>query len=319
MNLLYKLALPAAIFFSLPAFAQFNPGLKRYHEYMNMATLANAAGAKDSAIVHYKNALDASRDYKPPFYDLGNLLIGKGNYAEGISYLTEEVRSSIDEQKFEYLFENYDSVKTRPQIVAFQKRFPTLLAQRKPAIVSREWERLVCKMTGLDQAMRSSYSVAGTDSGLVSSDGILRLQCHADTALVRPLLMEYLRSNNFPDIDSMDGDLGQAFNIIILHQLDYSDAEALVLDSMVRNAVYDGRFSPFQYAMTMDRRHMIRNRKQLYGTYMERKQDGSWAFSPEIDRLETVDARRAQWGLLPLKDMGKTDWRNPPMPEGYRH
>lgn len=318
MNLLCKLALPTIALFSLPALAQFDPGLKRYHASMNMAAIAEAAGKKDSAIRYYKEALAGSSSYKPPFNILGNLLIAQRKYDEGISYLEKDALGNVETTKFEALFDAYDSVKSKPEILAFRKRYPALLAQRKARPVSRDFERLVYKMLGMDQAMRRINSARELGSDSTSDGDIRRLQAYVDTGIVRPLLMEYLRSHRYPDTDSIDADLGQAFNVIVLHQLDYSDVPGLELDSIVRQAVYDGHFPPFQYVMTLDRRHMLSTGRQLYGTYMGRRQDDTWYFSPDIDQRESVDARRAQWGMLPLKDMGKIDWRNPPMPEGYK-
>jgi hypothetical protein len=299
--------------------AQFKENVAHYYDYFAASSRTNREGNKDSAIIYARMAIAADTANRKPYWYLANLLIEKGKYKEGISLLRKDIlNGATPPDKFQYLFSNYDAIKEKPEIVAFQTEILALTSQYYSTSYDHAFASMISRMMGYDQAIRGSYEKMKTEDSVVWNKA-MSIQLYLDTLINLPELLTYLKTNGFPAYRSMDDKVSGDFQVIIHHIIAVSDGpQTQELHKLVQQAIYDGKYAPNSYMRALDWYSINRTGKQIYGTYIGPGPDGEITFAPEIENVATVDARRAKWKQDPLKDVPLSDWRAPKLPAGYK-
>lgn len=299
--------------------AQSKENFAAYNYYKNKAYEAQHDKQIDSAIYYF--SLANRQGLSPKFdIDIGNLLIKKGAYKEALGYIEKDITNGDLQDSAKFYFDSYESIKAKPEIIAFAKRCLELVRSAKLTYKKKysvAFGSLIYEMFGRDQAVRAN--VFWSSPSQYDTTTILAVVSYLDTAVNLPMVLSYLNAKGFPTYEEIayNPDVKQNFESIIHHLLQYSGPKRDELEQLIVEAMYKGRYSPYAYVAAMDYDHMHKTGKQLYGTYMAQGQDGLWHFEPQIDSIETVDMRRGQWGLMKLNEISYRDWRSPEMPAGY--
>src|SRR4051812_13979372 len=104
--------------------AQYRKNIEQYYTYSNTAFRAEHEGKADSAVYYCRQALRCDTDNNNLDGYLGRMLIRRGAYKDGVAMIQKEVATSGYTGEFQYLFDNYDSVKQQPEVIALSKRMP---------------------------------------------------------------------------------------------------------------------------------------------------------------------------------------------------
>jgi tetratricopeptide (TPR) repeat protein len=299
--------------------AQFRKNIAEYYDYFNASIRAKHAGKTDSAIYYAREAIKADPNNNKPYRHLSDLLIKRGNYREAIALLQKGILSGdMPPEDSTYMFDNYDSVKGRPEVIAFLKKLPELKKEYYCHTYNHAFANMISRMMGYDQAVRGSIDkMKNTDSA--TWNRAMSIQLYLDTVVNLPELVAYLKTNDFPAYNSMDDKVSGDFHVIIHHIIAVSDGpQTGELHKLIQQAIYEGKYPAYSYMLALDWHSINRTGKQIYGTYIGAGTDGETTFAPAIDNVAIVDALRAKWKVGPLSEVALSDWRNPKLPVGYQ-
>lgn len=280
---------------------------------------AKHSGKTDSAICYAKKAIKEDTTNNTPYNFLGNLLISSGKYDEGIKVLERNILSgNIPPAKIAYLFDNYESIKSRPEVIQFQKRIPSLVRGFYTSSYNPNLAATIYAMRGTDQAVRGNIDkLYPSDS--IKQQNAMQIQSYLDTAVNLPGLLAYLDQYGFPSRSEMDDAVRNSLQLILHHLIAGYDGPQLDrLNRLVQQAIYEGKYSSYAYMQALDWRSINRNGNQIFGTYIGPAPNGVLTFYPPIIDVAAVDIRRAKWKQGPLKDVPLSDWRNPKLPADYK-
>ncbi len=173
-------------------------------------------------------------------------------------------------------------------VVPMQKK-PITLDLVHPRGTNPALARELGAMYEKDQEVRRTFMAAGGDD-----DETRKPMLEVDAAnLAR--LKQIVRQQGWPD-SAMVGSEGMFdFFMLVQHEEDYIP----VALPHLRAAADRGEIPWSLLAMMIDRDLTVRKQQQIYGTQMEKSNDGNFVVLPLVDPAH-VDVRRAQVGLDPL-------------------
>lgn len=70
---------------------------------------------------------------------------------------------------------------------------------------------------------------------------------------------------------------------------------------MINEAASKGKISTMEFAQLQDKYEKVNQRPQIYGTIIQRNEDGTYALYPVLDE-KNINKRRAEVGLPPIED-----------------
>jgi hypothetical protein len=115
-------------------------------------------------------------------------------------------------------------------------------------------------------------------------------------------LREIIQQYGWPGITLVGADGEEAAWRIAQHSIGEPEFMRNVLQ-LLQIAAEKGEAPLWQVAMMEDRIRLFEGRLQLYGTSFDWDEEGLMSPYPAIENLESVDRRREQVGLPPLKDV----------------
>lgn len=305
----------SSVYFNM-AVAQFDPAYAHHLDEVNIAKVFMADNKVDSAIVHYKEAMDCFDDKGRTWFDFATVYEANKDYKKAIDaygmavlkgYFPCYGQDTTD-------FPNWGS---NSPILPFVKNLDSLKAVFYFRNYNREFADLANNLAGADMFVRRTVMFADPHDSIYNGV-FMKVFNYVDTGYNLPRILEYLDTHPFPAESSLDG--LTFFWLLVHHILQNEDTNPLVarLRAHVLNAVYQGKYDHYSYVRTLDYCYSgYHNNKQLYGTYKNKNKNGDYIYSSGIDSIQTVDARRAKWHLLPLYLDTKVNELHPLLPEGY--
>ncbi|OJZ15113.1 DUF6624 domain-containing protein [Sphingobacterium sp. 40-24] len=170
-----------------------------------------------------------------------------------------------------------------------------LLRQKHLSKIAHLEDRItLLNMLEKDQGLRSLLGVIEykkADSLIFASDT-------ANMAVIK----EIIARTEFPNLETVGMDGINAIFILLLHTLNngIEDAKNIeILTPLMKKAVIDLKYPPFNMALVIDRHRAIIRQKQIYGSYWEMGKQNKRIVTP-IENIDEVDVRRKEIGLPPL-------------------
>ena len=122
----------------------------------------------------------------------------------------------------------------------------------------------------------------------------------------------------FPDRNKVGNDGADAVFILLMHTLNSGvnqQENSELIFPLMEKAVKEGNFTPYNYAILVDRQKGINKEKQVFGTYWEIK--GNKRIITPIENINSVNRRRTEIGLPNLSYSSKKIGLV--LPENYSH
>lgn len=298
--------------------AQFNTNLGKHLEEINSAKLYMYEGKIDSAISCYKLAIDYWNDDKNAYFDLGRIYEQKRDFANAIVAYRESVLKGFFPCTGMHL-DGFPDENSPAELLPFIQSLDSLKGIFYTKKFNWEFSDLVKRLSGADQFPRDKEdALIGNDT--INHVELSRILGMVDTGYTLSKLLDYMNNHTFPLRSSIDEETAVRFWLIVHHNLQYDTTDPLVvkLQSYVKNAVYQGQYSVYNYIISLDYKYMGKYKKQYYGTYKEKNQLGQYTYSRPIDDIENVDKRRAEWHMFPLYLEQKANELHPLPPGNYK-
>jgi hypothetical protein len=116
-----------------------------------------------------------------------------------------------------------------------------------------------------------------------------------------PTIKDIVQRIGFPNLESVGMNGVNAIFILLLHTLNngIDDAKNIeILTPLVKKAVTDLKYPPFNMVIVIDRQRAISRQKQIYGSYWEMGKHNKKIVTP-IESIDEVDVRRKEIGFPP--------------------
>lgn len=162
-----------------------------------------------------------------------------------------------------------------------------------------EERTILLNMLEKDQALRSLLGVIEHKK----ADSLI----FANDTVNMPMIKDIVQRIGFPNLESVGMDGVNAIFILLLHTLNngIDDAKNIeLLTPLMKKAVTDLKYPPFNMAIVIDRQRAISRQKQIYGSYWEMGKHNKKIVTP-IENIDEVDVRRKEIGLPPLSLLRK--------------
>ncbi len=280
--------------------AQFKDNVAAQRNYLNKANVLNYEKKTDSALVYYELAVNSFPDFKLAWLQIADAYMTKGAFTKAANAYTQAIlRGSITNTVADLVLD-YNSYKTQPDIVAFAAGFDSIKKVFYGQHFDLRFDRFIGSLATKDLYARALFTkYLAQDSAI--ADMQWEQNARMDTTENLRALLSYIDNNGFPQLSTLDDEARNNMWLAIHHILQYPDNQDVHrLEHIVQDAVYSGNYIVQDYLMSLDYRYVHEKKKQLYGTYKQRK--GTLiTFAPAIDDVATVDERRNKWLLLSLK------------------
>ncbi len=275
---------------SVAAHAQFKDNIAAQRKYLNMANVLNYEKKTDSALAYYELA----------WLQIADVYIANGDYPRAANAYTQAMLRGAVTDACADLVLNYDKYKTQPEIMAFATAYDSVKRVFYGQRFNLKFDRLITELEAKDQYARNLLVTYRREDSLMAGmqwAAVAKL----DTAENLKALLNYLDEYGFPALSTLDNTTQHKMWQVVHHILQYkNNTEVHRLEHMVQEAVYSGNYIVQDYLATLDHRYVQEKKKQLYGTYKQRN-GLNITFSPGIDDVAGIDARRDKWLLLSLK------------------
>ena len=161
--------------------------------------------------------------------------------------------------------------------------------------MNADLSRKLIHMQDKDLALRSKLAA---DGSLYDGYHPKMQACHEDNAAA---LENIIDQYGWPAIDMVGQDANEAAWLIAQHAIGLPDFQRRCL-TLIEQAAEKGEVPRWQVAYLTDRIRVLEGRSQVYGTQFDWDEQGMMSPHP-IEDEKNVDARRAAFGLPPLKEV----------------
>lgn len=217
---------------------------------------------------------------------IAHLMLKFGRIDEAFSRLKLAFEKGYDNLELPR-FKKYDH-----QWSVFERNYP-IIKQKLEANAKTDIKVRLDKMLQSDQYIRDLRDKYPQDSALYTS------QQSADTTNFLEL-KKIISDYGYPKYNAIGSKCMDNLNTLLLHFVMYEDFWSY-LNPILTLEMKNNRLTPEFYAKLLDRRQVwVKNENQLYGTFNSSEDIKDGIFSP-IFEINSIDLRRTNLGLMPLK------------------